>query len=151
VVTYRGVLGSRLFAELQFSQKHFGVRGVGGSSTSIYDSPFLNSSPLGQYNAPYFDETDPENRDNRQMGGSLSNHFTFLGSHDMKGGGEWYRARHVGGNSQSSTGYVFYADYLTTASGAPALDGDGRIIPTFVPGETLVEWYQPIRGAKIDI
>jgi outer membrane receptor protein involved in Fe transport len=156
VVSYNGVLSSNLFAEVKYSQKKFGFRGTGGTSTEITDSPFITRtiSPRGHYNAPYFDSTDPEDRDNKQITGNLSYFLSTAsaGSHDIKGGVEWYQSTGVGGNSQSSTDYVFYADYVQDANGDPVLDANGRLTPNFVPGaRTLGLQWIPTRGATIDI
>ena len=104
------------------------------------------------YNAPYFDETDPEDRNNRQVAGSLSYFLSSgrLGSHDLKGGFEWFRSTNTGGNSQTATGFVFDSDYLA-AGGVPALDAQGRFIPVFEPGTSQLEQWLPTRGARIDI
>lgn len=154
VMNYRGVLSTKLFGELQYSQKDFGFRGAGGTATNIVDSPIITLSlPTGHYNGNYFDATDPEDRNNRQVAGSLS-YFASTpnwGRHDIKGGGEWFRSNRTGGNSQSSTGYVFDADYLKNADGTPVIGSDGRLIPVFVPGETLIENWLPTRGAVLDI
>ena len=55
----------------------------------------------------------------RQIAGSLSYFLSTqsLGKHDLKVGFENYRSQRTGGNSQSSTNYVFYTDYLTDADG----------------------------------
>ncbi|MBM3818725.1 MAG: hypothetical protein FJW14_06870 [Acidimicrobiia bacterium] len=151
VTTYRGTLGSKAFAEAQYSRKRSAFRNAGGTSTDIVDSPIINASPLGAYNAPYFDATDPEDRDNNQVAGSISYFFSRRGLHDVKAGGEYFTSTNRGGNSQTATGYVFDADYLTDASGAPVRDASGRLIPTFVPGETFIENWLPVRGATIDI
>ena len=76
------------------------------------------------YAAPFFSSLDPEERNNRQFTGSLSYPASTkrTGTHDVKGGGEFYQARHTGGNSQSSTGYVFQSDYLV-ANGKPLRAG----------------------------
>ena len=71
------MLSSQLFATAQFSQKKYGFRGAGGTSTAIIDSPFRTRGGGGipasrLYNAPYFDATDPEDRNNQQITGSLS-------------------------------------------------------------------------------
>ena len=153
VANYRGVLRSNLFAEAQFSRKRLGFRNTGGTSPDIVDSPFITlTQDLGHYNAPYFDATDPEDRDNRQFTGSVS---WFLsggrsGSHDVKVGVEHFTATNRGGNSQSPTGYVFDADYLTDEAGSPVLV-NGRFQPVFVPGETYYENWLPVRGAALDI
>jgi hypothetical protein len=152
VAGWRGVLGARAFAEAQYSQKKFGFRGSGGTSTDIFDSPFITlTQELAHYNAPYFDATDPEDRDNRQITGNVSWLLDRGGRHDFKTGVEWYRATNTGGNSQSSTGYVFIADFATDAEGDPIYDAGGRLVPIFVPGETLVQTWLPTRGARLNI
>lgn len=154
VLNWRGVLGDRLFATAQYSEKDFGFRNSGGTSTDIFDSPFITlTQQLGHYNAPYFDASDPEDRDNRQVAGSVSYFLTTerLGSHDIKTGVEHFRTRRTGGNSQSPTNYVFDADYKVDAAGEPVFGPDGKLVPVFVPGETLLENWLATRGAKIDI
>ncbi len=151
VANYRGSLGSKAFAEVQYSRKRSAFRNAGGSSTDIFDSPLINANPLAAYNAPYFDATDPEDRDNNQVAGALSYFFSRRGLHDLKAGAEYFRSTNRGGNSQTATGYVFDADYLTDASGAPVRDASGRLIPTFVPGETVIENWLAVRGATINI
>ena len=154
VATYRGALGSSLAAELQYSQKRFGFRGGGGTSTDIYDSPFITlTQELGHYNAPYFDATDPEDRNNRQVSGNVTwfaSSPTF-GSHSVKAGFERYTSTRTGGNSQSSTGYVFDADYAVGPDGTPLLDADEQLIPVFVQFDSLIENWLAVRGARIDI
>ena len=98
----------------QYSQKHFATEGVGGTSTDILDSPFLTRTGTQyQYNAPYFDASDPEQRNNRQVTASLT-YFASdrrFGSHELKGGIENFVDTRVGANAQSSTGYVFLSDF----------------------------------------
>lgn len=154
VTTYRGTLRSNLFAEAQFSRKKLGFRDRGGSSTNIVDSPMITrTQEQGHYNAPYFDSTDPEDRDNRQFTGSVSWFLgtTKTGSHDFKAGAEHFTATNTTGNSQSATNYVFIADYLTDVEGNPLFDGQGKLQPVFVPGLTLVQNWIPVRGATMDI
>lgn len=154
VVSYRGILKPNLFAEGQYSRKTFGFRNAGGTSPAANDSPVITlTQQLGHYNAPYFDAGDPENRNNRQAAGSLS-WFVVprrFGSHDLKGGLEVFRSQRTGGNSQSATGFVFEADYLTDGAGRPVLDASGRFIPVFVFGETLIEVWMPEKGAELDL
>jgi outer membrane receptor for ferrienterochelin and colicin len=157
VGNYNGVLSSNLFVEAQFSQKNQGFRGTGGTSTEIVDSPFmslgLTGLPAGRhFNAPYFDSNDPEDRNNRQYTASLSYFMSTAswGRHDLKVGGENFTSWRTGGNSQSSTGYVFFSDPVM-ASGAPVIDSAGRLIPTFVPGTTRIQNWLPVRGAQIDL
>jgi hypothetical protein len=157
VANWNGVLGPRLFATAQVSQKKLGFRNTGGTSRDIADSPFrtrgLNGIPANQhYNAPFFDSTDPEDRNNRQVAGSLS---TLLssgkgGTHDLKGGFEWFRSTNTGGNSQTSTDWVFYSDYVNNG-GVPVFDNQNRLIPIFVPGTSRLYNWLATRGASIDI
>src|SRR5204863_4456269 len=72
------------------------------------------------------------------------------GTHDVKGGGEYYRATHTGGNSQSSTNYVFQSDYLV-ANGKPVLGAQGIPIPVFAPGVSRVQNWIPTKGAVLNI
>ena len=153
VTTYRGSLSDNLFAEAQVSQKRFGFRDGGGSQTAIGHSPFITlTQQLGHYNAPYFDATDPEDRNNLQVTGNVTWYrgTEALGSHNVKVGFESYRSTRTGGNSQTSTGYVFDADYLTDAGGDPLLE-NGRLVPVFVPFASLIENWIPSRGARINL
>jgi outer membrane receptor protein involved in Fe transport len=156
VVNWNGVLGSRLFASAQFSRKHFGFRGAGGTSSEIHDSPMRSRGaglPSGRlFNAPYFDATDPEDRNNSQVTGSASYLLSTrrAGSHDLKAGWERYNSSDTGGNSQTATGYVFWTPYLTNG-GTPVFGSNGRVVPRFVPGTTLLYNWLATRGARIDI
>jgi len=158
VASYNGVLTPKLLGTFQVSQKKEGFRGSGGTDPDIHTSPFftegvLDGVPGGlHYNGPYFDATDPEDRDNRQFAGSLSYFVTTprVGYHDLKGGFEHFKSNNTGGNSQSATGYVFETDYLPGTDG-PALDGSGRIIPTFTPGVTQLQNWLATRGANLDV
>jgi hypothetical protein len=154
VASYNGVLTSNLFATVQYSQKQFGFRADAGS-TRIEDSPFLTFNQANaHYNGRYFDYgTDPEDRDNRQISASLS-HFlstASAGTHDIKGGAELYQSIAKGGNSQSATDVVFFADYAVDADENPILDADGNLIPSFVPFNVLWVNWRPDRGAESTI
>src|SRR5688572_13527113 len=156
--SWRGLLGARTFATAQYSQKWWKLENAGGSGSSIVDSPFLTRGTPGvpgglQYNAPYWDSTDPEQRNNRQLTGSVSQMVSSprLGTHEVKAGFEHFVSTRVGGNSQTSTGYVFQTDYRLDASNRPALDADGRLIPRFVPNNSRVQVWLPLRGATIDL
>lgn len=154
VARYNGVLTQNLFSTLQYSQKKFEFKGYGGTSADIHDSPMICATlALCQFNGPYFDANDPEHRDNRQYAANINYYFTSekLGSHDIKLGGEIFRVTELGGNSQSSTGYVFYADYATDAAGKPVFDANNRLIPTFVGGTNLLLNWLPVLGARGDI
>jgi hypothetical protein len=159
VANWHGVLGPRTFATAQYSQKHWKLQNAGGSSTSIFESPIMTRGttsgvPAGlQYNAPYFDSTDPEQRNNHQFTASVSQQLSSQrgGTHEVKGGFEHFVSTRVGGNSQTSTGYVFQTDYKLNASGQPELDANGALIPRFMPGVSRLQVWQPHRGASIDL
>jgi hypothetical protein len=156
VASYRGVLSPRLFTEVQVSRKHFGFRDTGGTGSDLaLHSPIIGlfTVPLTHYNAPYFDATDPEDRNNYQIAGSLSYFLTTpnFGSHDFKGGVEVFNSALTGGNSQSPTSFVWIADYKTDDAGSPVFDAQGRLIPTFVPGVSEYENWLATRDARIDI
>ena len=124
---YKGVIGDSLLVEAQYSQRHFQFTGDGGTSTAITDSPFFSATQCAcLYNAPYFDASDPENRNNKQLTGSVTKYWKLRGRHETKSGYEWFRSQRTGGNSQSSTSYVFSSDFATDATGAPLLDSTGR-------------------------
>ena len=154
--SYNGIFTQSLFGELRYSEKKFGFRNSGGTSTNIFDSPIISQgvlSPGGyHYNALYFDSTDPEDRNNEQIYGALSYFFSSeaLGSHDLKFGYEQFVSSRTGGNSQSATNYVFDTDFLYTG-GQVQYDSQGRIIPIFTPGLSGLEFWLADRGAKIDI
>jgi hypothetical protein len=153
VANYNGVLRPNLFLDAQYSQKRFEFVNNGGTSTAIIDSPYIAQSVGAHYNAPYFDATDPEQRNNRQLAASLSYFLSSekLGKHDIKVGYENYRSRRTGGNSQSATNYVFYTDYVTDDNGAPVFDANGYVIPAFTPGVSQLQNWIAIRGAQINL
>jgi len=158
VTNYNGVIGSRTYVSGQFSQKKFGFRNAGGTSTALADSPFRTRGALGvpaslHYHAPFFSALDPEDRDNKQYAASVTYFLTTrgTGTHNLKAGGERFTSSRVGGNSQSATDYVFLSDYRTTAAGLPALDAQGQLIPRFVPGVSQVQNWLPTLGATMDI
>ena len=155
---YSGVLYNRVFATAQYSHKRQGFRGNGGTSTAIADSPFRTrgTSPgvpqMLFYHAPYLDATDPEDRNNRQAAGSVSYLLSRpgIGSHDLKAGLESFVNTAIGGNSQSSTGWVFATDYAVVG-GVPVIGAGGRPVPVFTPGDSQVFNFRASRGARLDI
>jgi hypothetical protein len=151
---YRGVLRNNIFAEVQFSTRTFKFEQEGPAGTNLVtDSPIISVNQCAcLYNAPYFaGQIDPENRNNRQFSGNVTDYWTLGGRHETKGGYEWFRSQRTGGNSQSPTQYVFNADFLTTAAGVPVLDSTGRPQPVFVPGDTSISYYPAVVGAVLNI
>lgn len=153
VSNWDGVLANRFFATAQYSRKTNHPR-FGNTSTRLQDSPFLTIgrvAPGGLHFGPaYFDRTDPEDRDNNQLTGSVSYFGSRpgFGTHDVKAGVEVFSLVLRGGNSQSSTGYLFNTDY---ANGRPLTDGSGRVVPVWIPGATTIGNTLPTRGAELDI
>jgi len=134
---YDAIFSSSLFGELQYSEKKFKFANDGGSNRDlILGTPILGLTLPIAYNSPYFDATDPESRNNKQYGGSLSYFLTTAnaGSHDLKFGGEEFKNIRTGGNSQSPTNYVLQTDPLLDANGHIVLDANGHAIPVFTPG-----------------
>jgi outer membrane receptor protein involved in Fe transport len=155
VTNWNGIIANRFFATAQYSRKVNHPR-FGNSSARLQDSPFLTIgrvSPRGlHFGAPYFDRTDPEDRDNNQLTGSVS-YFGSRpgwGTHDVKGGVEVFSLVLRGGNSQSSTGYLFNTDYASVG-GRPLTDATGRVVPVWIPGATSIANTLPTRGAELDI
>lgn len=154
LLTYRGVAGDRMLAEAQYAERRSSLAG-GGTSTDLRDSTFAAgvNLPLGLYNAPVLDSSDPDERNNRQLTASLTRFWNRVGRHETKSGYEFYRSQIRGGNSQSSTQYVFLADYATGPDGTPRYDAAGRLMPVFRPpsqGLTLAFYYPATRGATLD-
>jgi hypothetical protein len=155
VANWDGVMANRFFATAQYSRKTNHPR-FGNTSTRLQDSPFLTIgrvSPGGLHFGPaYFDRTDPEDRDNNQLTGSVSYFGSRpgLGTHDVKAGVEVFSLVLRGGNSQSSTGYLFNTDFATSG-GRPLTDSTGRVVPVWIPGSTTVGNTLPTRGAELDI
>jgi hypothetical protein len=150
-LNYRGVFRNSL-VEGQFSERKFSFQNEGGTDTNLVTgSPFRCLSITCVYNAPYFDATDPAERNNRQFTGNVTSFWNARGRHDTKAGYEYFRGQEVGGNSQSPTSYVFFADFLADAAGRPVLDSTGRPIPMFVPDETFIVNFRAVRGAAINI
>jgi hypothetical protein len=155
---YNGAVGSRLFVRLQYSQKVQKFENNGGTSTRLPDSPFrtLGATPGVPgglvYHAPYFDSTDPEQRNNQQVTGSVSRLLSSsrAGTHDMKAGAEYFVSTGIGGNSQTSTGFIFATDYAVS-NGVPVLDASGSPVPRFIPGVSEAWTFLAARGATIDI
>src|SRR3954447_9453120 len=150
---WRGVLGSKVLAEAAYSQRHFSFLNAGGSSTTLNDSPIFTltqNSGGWEYNAPYFDATDPEDRNNRQVTANLAYSANKAGRHDLKGGWEWYRSSRTGGNSQAATSFVFVSDFVEAGGRSPARAANSRIIPTFVPGKSQVQHWIATRGAELN-
>src|SRR5207253_2615265 len=106
--------------------------------------PFLTRSGTQyQYNAPLFDASDPEQRNNRQLTASLSYFLSDrrLGSHELKGGVENFTDTRVGANSQTSTGYLFTTNFKVEA-GSTLVDAK-RLVPR------LGASYDPMGSGRV--
>ncbi len=155
VANWNGVINQRMFGTLQYSRKQSGLQ-IGGSDTSLQNSPIFSvgvvAPPDVHYNGPYFDATDPEDRDNDQITGSLAYFLSSAsaGTHDLKAGFERFNAISRGGNSQAASGFVFFTDYLVDLDGRPLVDGSGRLIPVWDPEFSASQNWLPSRGAQLD-
>jgi hypothetical protein len=157
-ISYNGVFTNNLFGEVRYSEKAFKFDGLGGTGTDLReDSPFYAygyiTGASGLWNAPYFDATDPEDRDNEEIYGALSYFLSSetLGSHDIKVGYEDFTVTRTGGNSQSSTSYVFETDPLLDDAGNLVLGPDGRTVPVWRNGVSELNLYLATRGAELDL
>jgi outer membrane receptor protein involved in Fe transport len=164
-LNWNGAVTNSLFATFQWSKKQQSTLDAGGTSTNIIDSPVITRGAIAgstanrHFNAPYFDATDPEDRNNRQFAGSLSHFLTSpaIGRHDLKVGFEHFKSFRTGGNSQSSTGYVINGDYLS-AGGRPVIGSDGEPIPlwrgnaaTPASAPTRITNWIASRGATLNV
>ena len=150
---YKGVVRSNVLVEAQYSERRYKILEAAPSGANLVtDSPFLCLDGSCLYNAPYFDnQKDPEQRNNRQFTASATNYLTLHGRHEVKGGYECFRSQRTGGGSQSPTQYVFNANFLTGAGGAPVLDATSRPIPVFQTGQTGISYYPAIVGAVMNV
>jgi outer membrane receptor for ferrienterochelin and colicin len=158
VASYNGVFTPALIGSLRYSEKKFQFKGYGGTNTDVVaGTPFFSDASGTQdflhYHAPYFDATDPEDRNNRDIAGSLSYYLSAgkLGNHDLKAGVDIFKTIHTGGNSQSPTSFVIYADYKTDAAGNPVYDANHHLIPTWSPGVNYRNTWLASRNAEADL
>ena len=148
---YQVAARSNWLAEAQYSQRNWSRTG-GGTSSNIVDSPFFSGDFSAHYNAPYFDASDPEHRNNRQLTGNVTSFQQGgAGSHELKVGYEWFRSQWAGGNTQTATGYIFITDYATDAAGDPIYDASGHLIPLFAPGATIVDRSLAQRDSVLNV
>jgi hypothetical protein len=157
-IGYTGIFTSNLYGELRYAEKAFQFKGLGGTGSDIInDSPYYGYGYIGGvsglWNAPYFDATDPEDRDNEEITATLSYFLSSqaLGSHDIKVGYDQFTVTRTGGNSQSPTNHVWGTEPLIDANGDLVYDSTGRLIPVFEPGLSFLSIYIPTRGAELDI
>lgn len=163
VLRYSGVLTPSVFTEAQYSEKRasfrrehpVGVASNPGSREFIEDSPFLDFfTPFGgHYNAPYFDGSDPEDRDNQQLAASLSYFLdtASTGSHDLKLGFEDFDRLRTGGNSQSPTGFVMSASVrLNQGNVNDPVVINGDLIPVWTPGASGAWRWLANRNARLE-
>ena len=102
VARYSGVFSPSVFGELQYSEKIFtfmNSHDFQGLPNSPFFSIGANGAPFVHYNRPYFDGTDPEDRANEQLAGSVSFFLdsASAGSHDLKVGYEDFTSFRTGG------------------------------------------------------
>ena len=153
---YNGVWGSSMFGEAQYSEKEFSFihQPEPGFTSDISDSPVRcwNDASDCAYNAPYFDPTDPEDRNNEQLTANVSWFVdSGAGTHDIKFGFEDFTNINVGGNSQSQTDWVLFVDPLKDANGQVVIGPDGDLIPDPVAFSSLGVFFEAFRGAELEL
>ncbi|MEM6792422.1 MAG: TonB-dependent receptor [Acidobacteriota bacterium] len=164
VLRYSGILGESVFAEFQASEKEFGFRqapATGVVRDLSLDPGFVGNTPFrdffgsfnGHYNAPYFDGTDPEDRNNEQIAGSTSIFLdtASFGGHDIKVGFEDFSSFRTGGNSQSPTDWVLSSDVVRDAAGNTVVDANGEVTPDWISGTSLALNWLATRGAEVEL
>jgi len=102
------VLATSTSPRCKYSQKKFGFvgraartrRSARHRSARAASRPHLERPALRR---AVFSALDPENRNNRQFSGSLSYTLSTknAGTHDIKGGGEYYRSQRTGGTRRA--------------------------------------------------
>jgi hypothetical protein len=144
VTTYNGLLARKFFATLQYSQKKQQLQS-GGSSTRLRRRRSARAAwrlacrprcTTRRRFSVLWILRPQQQAVHRQRVVPLAKRRT--GTHDVKGGGEFYRATNRGGNSQSATDYVFQSDYLVV-NGKPALDASN------IPFRSLRPVYHAFR------
>lgn len=173
VQRYSGVLTSSIFAELQLSEKTFQFNNTHGKNAPsgaaaalnadgtvnqafVADSPFFDffaSGTFSHWNAPYFDGSDPEDRNNEQLAASLSYFLDSAssGSHDLKFGYEDFSSFRTGGNSQSPTDFVMSSDVVVDADGNVILGPNNEPTADWIPGASGAWNFIPNRNAEIEL
>ncbi len=132
------------------------LRNTGGTSTALVDSPFF--TPLGatgitggrHYNAPYIDSTDPKiatiarwraacptSSRGRAPAAMTSRRAASSGTLD-----------NVGGNFLAVLDRLHLQRRLRLQNGKPVYDGQGRLIPIFVPRQTYIDNLPSDRAAR---
>ena len=122
-----------------------------GPAPNIIDSPYLAQSGLAHYNAPYFDATDPEDRNNRQISGAVS---YFLSTGTAGQARPQGRLRelplHAHGRQLAVVDELRLLHGLRrpTPRGKPVFDANGYVVPVFTPGVSqLQNWHRRARRA----
>ena len=118
--TIAACCSNNLLAEAQFSERRFTFerhrRHAAPASSTRRSSRC--SEDLGHYNAPYFDATDPEERNNRQFTGSVT-YFARAAraSTRSRRATSGSAARTPAATRSRRRGYVFDADYAHRCAG----------------------------------
>ncbi len=157
VARYSGVWTPSLFGELQYSEKTFLFQ-INQTQSPPFDisadSPIWDDfGDIGvHYNAPHWDGSDPEDRNNEQLAGAVSFFLdsASAGSHDLKVGFEDITTIRTGGNSQSPTDFQLIANPLLDASGNGVLTADNDLIPVWESFNSGAWQFFSNRDARVD-
>ena len=111
-LNYHGSITPLLYADAQYSEKKQSVRNNGGTSTDIRNSPFRTAGVTPACPAGWCTTRPTSTRPTPRAVTTGSSRAAWricwrrasFGSHELKGGGEYFVNEGIGGNSQSSTG-----------------------------------------------
>ena len=154
VVNYNGALSPRMLLVGAVLAEALLDGRRGRHVHAIVDSPFLTRSGTQyQYNAPFFDASDPEQRNNRQLTASLSyfRRTAAPAATKLKGGVEHFVDTRIGANAQTSTGYVFLAELQDGRCGCADARCRRPADSSVRPGVSRLERWIPHRGAEFNL
>jgi outer membrane receptor protein involved in Fe transport len=141
VVSYSGVLSSKLFVEGLFSKRHFSFIGDGATSTDpINGTLMIDNSNGRRYWSPTFcGVCDPERRDNQDFFGKATYFLSTSrsGSHNMTFGGDSFNDIRFANNHQSGSDYrILGTGTIMRGTGTSAV-----LYPVLLGnGTTIIQW-----------
>ena len=121
----------------RYSQKTFGFRGTGGTSTALNDSPFIGLSQLVHLQRAVLRRH--RSGESRQLAGRRQPvvrpaHRQLRAATTSRAASRSSTAIAPAATRRVPPDYVFYADYLADAGGAPVLRPAGAVHPGVRPG-----------------
>jgi hypothetical protein len=146
-LNYNGVLGTKLFLEGQYSQRHFSAKIGGSGSTDLINGTLLIDTSRGGTTFRYWAQTfcvcNVDNRDNSEV---LAKATYFLstdrrGAHTIVFGYDHYNDQRQADNHQSGSDYRI--------RGTSTILGSGETIyPVFLNNNSTIIQWDPITLAS---